>query len=145
MFLSTVTNKVDKKGRVSVPAQFRAALSHQQFVGVVLFRSIALPILEGCGYDTLMKLSQANEMNALSPLQEHDYAAMMFAEAQMLSFDAEGRISMPEVFMHYAQISDSITFVGRGSRFEMWQPQRFEEHHNTLRMRFTTELSSRGQ
>lgn len=144
MFLSTITNKIDKKGRVSVPAQFRAALNTQQFAGVVVFRSVSLPILEGCGYDTLMKLSQANEMSALMPAQNYDYTSLMFAEAQLLGFDAEGRISMPQHFLDYTGATDQITFVGRGPRFEMWESRRFEQHHQELRQRFMTINTGEG-
>lgn len=144
MFLSTITNKIDKKGRVSVPAQFRTYLSQQEFPGLVLFRSIVHPILEGCGYNTLMKLSQAEEMAALSPHKEHDYAALMFAEAQMLSFDSEGRVTIPAEFLGYANIQEQMTFVGRGARFEIWQPEHFEMHHQGLRQRFAKQITNEG-
>ena len=58
LFLSTTINKIDKKGRVSVPASLRAALQLQDFSGVVLFRSLIHPILEGCSYDRMVQLSQ---------------------------------------------------------------------------------------
>ncbi len=164
LFISTTTNRIDKKGRVSVPAQFRNNLS-PNFSGVVLFRSLKSPIIEGCDYDRLMRLSNQLEAalmppaslslsdtdpltnntnvmpNPLSPFNP-DYAAMMFAEAQMLSFDAEGRISIPEALLSHANMTDQITFVGRGPTIELWEPASFAVHHEQMRQRLISTTSS---
>ena len=53
LFLSTFINKIDKKGRVSVPATFRAALSQEDFQGIVVFRSYTQEALEGVGMSSM--------------------------------------------------------------------------------------------
>lgn len=145
LFLSTTTNKIDKKGRVSVPAQFRTVLAVQNLSGVVLYRSFKHPIIEGCDYARLARLSEQIEISQLNFNSEmpnnynnhnnSDYTALMFAESQMLSFDAEGRISIPQSLLDHANITDMITFVGRGPTFELWNPQQFEIHHDAMRQR----------
>ena len=57
LFLSTHINKVDKKGRVSVPAQFRAELAAETFQGVVLFRSNVHPALEGFAWSHMQEIA----------------------------------------------------------------------------------------
>src|ERR1051326_4243640 len=57
LFLSTWVNKVDKKGRVSVPASFRATLAGQSFAGIVVFRSFRTAALEGSGIDRIEEMS----------------------------------------------------------------------------------------
>lgn len=149
LFLSTTTNKIDKKGRVSVPAQFRTVLAIQNLSGVVLYRSFQQPIIEGCDYARLVRLSERIEASQLDASQlpthengasnfnnyNNDYTAMMFAESQILTFDAEGRISIPTFLLDHAGITDMITFVGRGPTFELWNPSRFEESHIAMRDR----------
>lgn len=137
LFLSTFTNKIDKKGRVSIPAPFRTVLSCQSFQGIVLFRSVSRPVLDGCGLDRLTRLSEQLETGEFIPSANHDYTSMMFAEAQMLSFDAEGRVSIPEDLLHHASISEQITFVGRGPTFELWSPAAFAADHDQRRQKLT--------
>ncbi len=137
LFLSSFTNKIDKKGRVSIPASFRTVLSAQSFQGIVLFRSLLLPILEGCGLDRLNRLSEHLENGEFIPNANHDYNAMMFAEARMLSFDAEGRISIPEDLLTYIGSPEQITFVGRGPTFEIWSPSEFDVDHEQRRQFLT--------
>ncbi len=63
VFLSTYVNKVDKKGRVSVPAEFRKVLSGQ---GMVIFKSLQYPSLEACSAEHLEQLSESLEALDLS-------------------------------------------------------------------------------
>ncbi len=48
-FMSTVTGKIDAKGRVSVPSVFRAAAVAQGFNGVYLYPSFTEHAIEGGG------------------------------------------------------------------------------------------------
>ena len=48
MFLSSYENKIDKKGRVSVPASFRSFLTTQGYNGFVSYPSFSNPALECC-------------------------------------------------------------------------------------------------
>ena len=144
LFLSTFTNKIDKKGRVSIPAPFRTVLSTQSFQGIVLFRSLNRPVIDGCGFDRLNRLSEQLETGDFIPSVNHDYTAMMFAEARMLSFDAEGRVSIPEDLLQHAAIQEQITFVGRGPTFELWCPTAFAADHEHRRQRLLSQQGGQG-
>lgn len=134
LFLSTTVNKIDKKGRVSVPAPFRTVLQAQEFPGIVVFRSLNQPILEGCSYGRMIQLSQQYDSLSLEPAAaQENYQSFIFAEAQLLSFDAEGRVSIPSHLLEHANIINQIAFVGRGATFELWDPQQFNDHHESLR------------
>ena len=134
LFLSTFVNKVDRKGRVSVPATFRAALSGQNFNGIVAFRSFKLPALEGSGIDRMEEMSA--RIDALDEFSEdRDSLSSIFADAQQLAFDGEGRIVLPESLCQHAGISENAAFVGLGRTFQVWEPQQFERHQQELRER----------
>src|SRR3954463_11614824 len=68
LFLSTFVNKVDRKGRVSVPASFRAALAGQSFAGIIAFRSFKNSAIEGSGIDRLEEMSA--RLDALDEFSE---------------------------------------------------------------------------
>lgn len=122
LFLSTYTNRIDKKGRVSVPAPFRALLAPQGFEGVVLFRSSTHPCLEGFGMDMMNELgSRLDRLDLFSEAQD-DLAATLFAEAVPLPFDGEGRIVLPPELIAHAGILEIAAFAGMGRKFQIWEP-----------------------
>ena len=135
LFLSTIVNKLDKKGRVSVPASFRRVLEKEAFAGVVAFRSLHLPTLEGMGAGRLQQLSESLDGHDIFAQASHDLADCIFADAQLLGFDSEGRIALPAAFLAYARIQDQIAFVGRGATFQIWDPEAFQEHQAQARQR----------
>lgn len=133
LFLSTVTNKVDKKGRVSVPAAFRAALVGQLEQGIVVFRSGQHPCLEGFDWATMQEIAQRMDHYDLFSAEQDDLATTIFGESVPLQFDSEGRVSLPPDLLRAAGIVDLATFVGMGRKFQIWSPQKFEARKTTAR------------
>jgi transcriptional regulator MraZ len=134
LFLSTFVNKVDRKGRVSVPATFRAALAAQRFPGIVAFPSFKFPALDCCGIDRMEEFSARHELLEQFS-EEYENLAALFADAQELPFDGEGRVVLPTKFAQHAGITEQAAFVGQGKTFQIWEPQHFEEHQAALRER----------
>lgn len=135
LFLSTFVNKLDKKGRVSVPASFRLMLAGQSFQGIVGFRSYKLPAIEGMGIDRMQRLSESvDQFDVFSEAQD-DLTATIFADAQMLAFDGDGRVVVPPLLLAHAKIKENVAFVGRGATFQIWDPTLFERHQQEARQR----------
>ena len=134
VFASTFVNKIDRKGRVSVPAPYRAALTGQSFAGIVAFRSLKYPTLDAGGYDRIEEITQRlDELAELS--DEYDALASMLSEAQQLPFDSEGRIILPQPLLDYAGIGENAAFVGVGRSFQIWEPARYQQHQEEMRDR----------
>ncbi|MDX1483570.1 MAG: division/cell wall cluster transcriptional repressor MraZ [Alphaproteobacteria bacterium] len=149
LFLSTFINKVDRKGRVSVPAPFRAAVADQSFKGIVAFRSYREAAIEACAIDRMERLSES--VDALDQFSEEqdDFASTIFADAHQLPIDGDGRIILPSALVEHAGITDAAAFVGRGGTFQIWDPQAFERHQAEARTRVgrraaTLRLAPRG-
>ncbi|WP_321397718.1 division/cell wall cluster transcriptional repressor MraZ [Emcibacter sp.] len=125
-FTSTFTNKVDKKGRVSVPASFRASLPEGSWQGIVAYPSFVHDAIEGCDSDYLDRLSDS--IDDLAPYsEEHDaFTFSILSSSSRLSFDSEGRIILPLELLEFAGITDRVTFVGRGNTFQIWAPEAFQ-------------------
>ena len=127
MFLSTYENKLDKKGRVSVPASFRSYLSNLGYNGVICYPSFNNQSIEAWPQDRIEKIS--NAIDALSPFEEKkDYfSTSILSESINLQFDGEGRISLTPKLLRHAKIKNSMLFVGQGKTFQIWEPTAFEK------------------
>lgn len=127
LFTSTYTNKVDKKGRVSVPAAFRAALPDSDQC-VAVFPSLVSKAIEGFDFPYLEHISERlNNFDMLiSPSLAQDPAAKILSRSIKISFDGDGRMVLPQDFMKHAGISDRALFVGLGRTFQIWSPEEYQ-------------------
>jgi len=127
MFLSTYENKLDKKGRVSVPASFRSYLSNLGYNGVICYPSFNNQSIEAWPQDRVEKIS--NSIESLNPFEEKRdfFATSILAESINLQFDSEGRISLTPKLLKHAKIKNSTVFVGQGKTFQIWEPTIFEK------------------
>lgn len=135
LFLATFVNKIDRKGRVSVPASFRAALAHQSFAGVVAFPSFTTRCIEGCGIDWMERVASGTDDLAAFSSEQDDMTSLIFAESQQLAFDTEGRIMLSEELITHAGINDAAAFVGKGKTFQIWEPANFKQVQDEVRQR----------
>jgi len=128
VFIGTFENKVDRKGRVSVPAPFRQALADLSYQGIVAFPSRRAEVIEACGIDLMEKMIEEDlQVNLLDDAPDGP-AAPIFYDLQQLPFDGEGRVILPAAFCDYAGIAEYATFVGVGKLFQIWRPERLAEY-----------------
>ena len=127
MFLSSYENRLDKKGRVSVPASFRSHLSSLGYNGFITYPSFNHKALEACPESRIEKLSST--IDSLNPFEEkRDYfATSVLSESMSLQFDSEGRVLITDKLLNHAKIKNSILFVGLGKAFQIWEPKSFEK------------------
>ena len=94
MFLSSYENRLDKKGRVSVPASYRSYLSNLGYNGVICYPSFNNQSIEAWPQDRIEKIS--NTIDSLNPFEEKRdfFATSILSESVNLQFDREGRISL---------------------------------------------------
>ncbi|MDC3036579.1 division/cell wall cluster transcriptional repressor MraZ [Candidatus Pelagibacter sp.] len=142
MFLSTYENKLDKKGRVSVPASFRSYLSNLGYNGVICYPSFNHQSIEVWPQDRIEKIS--NSIDTLNPFEEkRDYfATSILSESTNLQFDSEGRITIPLKLLKHAKIKSSMIFVGQGKTFQIWEPSIFEKFKTIAKKKANINRSS---
>ena len=133
MFLSTYENRLDKKGRVSVPASFRSYLSNLGYNGVICYPSFNNQSIEAWPQDRIEKIS--NSIDSLNPFEEKRdfFATSILSESVNLQFDSEGRILLTPKLLKHAKIKSSMVFVGQGKTFQIWEPKAFEKFKVTSR------------
>ena len=127
MFLSTYENKLDKKGRVSVPASYRSYLSNLGYNSVICYPSFNNQSIEVWPQDRIEKIS--NTIDSLNPFEEKRdfFATSILSESVNLQFDSEGRISLTPKLLKHAKIKNSMIFVGQGKTFQIWETLSFEK------------------
>lgn len=135
IFVGTHENKVDRKGRVSVPSKFRDAVSGQSFHGVVIYPHYDLPALEGCGMDQMEAYVEQMDSFDLFSSEHEDLATILFAGAEQLAFDGEGRIMLPAPFLAHAGIGERAVFAGKGRKFQIWAPDAFTRERDSAQQR----------
>jgi MraZ protein len=133
-FVSTFTNKIDAKGRVSIPAPFRAVLERDGYAGgIYCYPSLDAPALDAGGERLAKKID-----GLLSGLPDYsderdELSVALYGDVQVLGIDGDGRIILPQGLRDHAGIQGEITFVGLGDKFQMWAPQRFDERRARAR------------
>ena len=125
--MSSAVNKIDSKGRVSIPAPFRSVLEFQGYPGVYLFPSFTSNAIDGGGQDLIDQISLSVEKMQLFAEETDALSTALFSDTYSLSYDQDGRISLPEIFIEHANLSERVIFVGQGRKFQMWNPENFDE------------------
>ena len=133
LFMDTIINKVDAKGRVSLPSDYRAIVKESSSE-IVCYRSLTSPCIEGCLEDLLDKLASdmENSLDFFSQEQD-DLTNLVFGDAKRYPFDSTGRIMLSEKLLKHAQISDTAVFIGKGRKFQIWSPENWEKEEQRIR------------
>lgn len=142
-FLGTHRNRLDAKGRVSVPAPFRAALraldaaaGAQAASGSLVLRpSHKHACIEAWPGAVFEALAQPLDRLDLFSEAHDDLASVLYAEATPVEGDREGRIVLPEPLARHAGLRDEVVFMGLGRIFQIWSPEAAEARRSEARAR----------
>ena len=139
LFVSKFLNKVDKKGRISLPSLFRSALPQSDKNEIILFKSLKYKSIEGCNSNRINEIAERiNKLDIFSDDQD-DFATSIFSEIIPTNLDKEGRFLIPENLKLYANISSQAVFIGQGHFFQIWEPAAALERQEQSRMRLIKE------
>jgi MraZ protein len=127
-FVSTYTMRLDAKGRISIPASYRAVLSRDGFEGLYCHPAIDRPALDAGGHSLLAEIEALIERYPPYSDEREEFSAALYGQSETLKLDSEGRIVLTETLKTHAQIADAVTCVGLGHKFQIWEPERFRAH-----------------
>jgi MraZ protein len=136
-FVSTFTNRIDGKRRVSIPAQFRAVLARDGFEGLYCCPTLDSRAVDAGG--TALRDAIRASLGRFEPFSEdHEHlSTTLIGESEVLKIDGEGRVVLTDGITAHAGLADQVTFVGQGYKFQIWEPGRFaayrEEAKNRVR------------
>ena len=136
-FLSNAVNRIDAKGRVSVPAHFRAVVAKRGYSELYALRALDMPALDVGGLDLLDRYEEriANEDPFLQAAD--DMSFFCHGDGAFLKLDGDGRITVTDFLREHTGIETDVAFVGRGQFFQMWEPKRFQNYRTEARARLS--------
>jgi MraZ protein len=125
-FVSNTTLPLDPKGRVSIPASFRTVLGRDGFDGLYCYPALDRPAIDAGG-NALMAEIEAF-IGRFTPFSEQreQFALALYGTSETLKTDGEGRVVLSDSLKRHAGITEAVTFVGLGHKFQIWEPGRFE-------------------
>lgn len=124
-FLSNATNRIDAKGRVSVPAVFRSVLAERNIQELYCFQDFVFPAISAGGPDLLDRFErQIAAEDPFSP-DANAMSLLIHGGGVFMKLDAEGRLMVTDFIRDFTGITNEVTFVGRADHFQLWQPGAF--------------------
>lgn len=134
-FVSHFTNRLDAKGRVSIPAAFRQVLAKDGFEGLLCYPSLDAETID-CGGHALRQEIDGLLASYPSFSEEHHlFSTALNGASEVLKVDPEGRVILTETLKAFAGVTTEVTFVGQGHKFQIWEPDRFRAHLAEARRR----------
>jgi MraZ protein len=124
-FVSHYMLRLDAKGRVSVPAPFRAVLARDGFDGLYCYPALDRPALDAGGNALLTEIEALIAKFSPYSEQRERFALSLYGTSETLKIDGEGRVQLTETLKAHAAIADAVSFVGLGHKFQIWEPGRF--------------------
>ena len=124
-FVSHYTLRLDAKGRVSIPASFRAVLARDGFEGLYCYRTLDRPALDAGGNALLADIEALIGLFPPYAEEREQFSAALYGTSETLKIDGEGRVILTEPLKTHAGIGEAVAFVGLGHKFQIWEPERF--------------------
>ncbi|MBZ8131651.1 division/cell wall cluster transcriptional repressor MraZ [Afifella sp. IM 167] len=144
-FVATYINRLDAKGRVSVPAAFRAVLAREGQEGLYCYPALDLPAIDAGG--VRLQEAIADQLSDFETFSE-DYETLstaFYADSRVLKIDQDGRVMLPEEFREVTGIGDAALFAGQGLKFQIWEESRFRERQKAAREHLRSLKGSLGR
>ncbi|MFN3548598.1 MAG: division/cell wall cluster transcriptional repressor MraZ [Mesorhizobium sp.] len=136
-FLSNAVNRIDSKGRVSVPAHFRSVLAKRGESDLYALRALDMPALDVGGLDLLDRYEARIALEDPFAQAADDMSFFCHGDGAFLKLDGDGRITVTEFMREHTGIEAEVAFVGRGQFFQMWEPGRFHAYREEARTRLS--------
>lgn len=135
-FRSEILIKLDKKGRVLLPAAFRDELPADDRGAFVLYHSPNVAgVVNGnsrAGFDAMLERLRAEALGPKGSLkvalddEAFDPAGYLSAGARTIAMEPDGRFSMPAEFAEALHPSDGVMLIGKVEKFQLWNPARWQ-------------------
>ncbi len=123
MFIGEYNHNLDDKGRLAIPAKFRALLKK----GGVVTKG-----LDNCLFlytkDQWQKIAQKISALPISQAKARSFSRHLLAGAMDVEFDNQGRITLPEYLRDFASLKRSIIVAGLYNHLEIWNKEDWDKY-----------------
>nr|WP_283255001.1 division/cell wall cluster transcriptional repressor MraZ [Marivita sp. GX14005] len=130
-------HKVDAKGRVSIPAQFRRVLEAgdpewKEGLNpelVVVYGDKRRNYLECFTVQAIDEVDEKIEALPRGSRARKALETLFNAQSHPTSVDETGRLVLPAKLRAKIGLSSEAVFVGSGDTFKIWEPETYESEH----------------
>ena len=133
MFLSHFSRSLDAKGRLALPAPFRAALGAEE--AIFVHPALEAPALDCGGRGLLQSIQTLLDATPPYSAEREDLSLALLGTGEMLKPDPEGRLSLGERLKASIGLAREAVFVGQGDKFQIWAAEAFAERLEAARAR----------
>jgi MraZ protein len=126
-FVANFTLRLDSKGRVSIPGAFRSVLGRDGFEGLYCYPALDSPAIDAGGRALIAEIEALIGRFAPFSEERERLALALYGTSETLKVDGEGRVVLSENLKRHAGITDAVSFVGLGQKFQIWEPGRFRK------------------
>lgn len=134
-FLSSAVNRIDAKGRVSVPAHFRTVVQSRGYSELYAIRQLDIPALDVGGLDLLDRYEERIGQEDPFLQTADDMSFFVHGDGGFLKLDQDGRITVTDFIREHTGITTDVAFVGRGNFFQIWEPEKLAAYGAEVRAR----------
>jgi len=136
-FLSSAVNRIDAKGRVSVPAHFRTVVQQRGYSELYAIRQLDVPALDVGGLDLLDRYEERIALEDPFLQTADDMSFFVHGDGAFLKLDQDGRITVTDFIREHTGITSDVAFVGRGNFFQIWEPAKLSAYGAEVRARLS--------
>jgi MraZ protein len=136
-FLSSAVNRIDAKGRVSVPAHFRTVVQQRGYSELYAIRQLDVPALDVGGLDLLDRYEERIALEDPFLQTADDMSFFVHGDGAFLKLDQDGRITVTDFIREHTGITSEVAFVGRGNFFQIWEPAKLSAYGAEVRARLS--------
>ena len=121
--MGTYTPRLDEKGRLFLPAKFRARLA--EGVVVTQGQESCLVVWPQDVFDAEAERVASRPMTSKAA---RAYTRMLFSSGSEGTLDKQGRIGIPTTLRDYAGLEKDVVVIGSRDRLEIWNPARWADY-----------------
>lgn len=126
MFLGEYEHSVDTKGRVAIPARFRAQMDRGAVISKGMGTCLSIYTMDRWE-------EKSNELVAGKTSDElRDFERRVYPSASEVELDGQGRMVIPAKLRTYASLSAEVTIAGVRDHFEIWDRAAWQTYQEQL-------------
>ncbi|MGO9543394.1 MAG: division/cell wall cluster transcriptional repressor MraZ [Rhodomicrobium sp.] len=132
-FASRFESKIDPRGRVAIPAVFRAVLAQEGADEIHCYPHLDCATIEAGGPRLVEEIKGIVGRQPTGSALREALELVYFGECEKLKVDPDGRTVLPKRLREHAGITDTAIFVGFGNKFQIWEPAAYEKYRGSAR------------
>ena len=134
-FASRIESKVDQRGRVAIPASFRAVLTQEGTDEIHCYPHLDYTAIEAGGARLVEEIKRIVERHPAGSEERESLEIVYFGECEKLKVDPDGRTVLPKRLRDHAGIRETAVFVGLGNKFQIWEPEAYNKFRDSARQK----------